>query len=451
MHDSASLSGATANAGGTVTYSYYPTSSCSSGGQTVGSPVTVTNGNVPGSATVTFNTAGSYYWQAVYSGDSSNNGAASLCTSEKLTVSKKSPGISTSASSSVTVGSPISDVATLTGAFGTPAAGTVTFNVYAVMDSDNDGDIDHPDDDDFGCATPLNHSPLATVSTGLSGGNPTYTSSPFTPTNAGTYVWVATFAGDTNNNSVAGTCGASHETTTVNKATVAITTVPSGSVAVGGGVTDSASLTGAYHPTGNVTFTLYSNSGCSTQVFSSSNAISGTSATSGSWTTTAAGTYYWKASYPGDSNNASFTTPCGTGQETVVVTGSNTGQPYTISGTTSALLYPGAPAQKLNLAFNSSNAGNGGSGANGTRVSSLVVQIASITGGSNNPHTCVAADFKVVQYSGAYPFYIPFGASSLASLGFASTLWPTIQMLDQPYNQNGCAGATVHLTYTGTP
>ena len=34
-----------------------------------------TAGAVPNSATVTFNTAGTYYWQAVYSGDANNNGA----------------------------------------------------------------------------------------------------------------------------------------------------------------------------------------------------------------------------------------------------------------------------------------------------------------------------------------------------------------------------------------
>ena len=54
-------------------------------------------------------------------------------------------------------------------------------------------------------------------------------------------------------------------------------------------------------------------------MFTSTNAISGTSATSSNFTTTAAGTFYWKASYAGDSNNTSFTTPCGTGQETVAV------------------------------------------------------------------------------------------------------------------------------------
>jgi hypothetical protein len=37
-----------------------------------GGPVTVTNGAVPNSSDVTFNTPGIYYWQAGYSGDANN-------------------------------------------------------------------------------------------------------------------------------------------------------------------------------------------------------------------------------------------------------------------------------------------------------------------------------------------------------------------------------------------
>ena len=55
-----------------------------------------TSGNVPNSSTVTFNTAGTYYWQAVYSGDANNNGASSPCTAtnnEQLTVTRRRPTI----------------------------------------------------------------------------------------------------------------------------------------------------------------------------------------------------------------------------------------------------------------------------------------------------------------------------------------------------------------------
>ena len=61
---------------------------------------------------------------------------------------------------------------------------------------------------------------------------------------------------------------------------------------------------------------------------------------------------------------------------------------------------------------------------------------------------------------GAYPFYVPFGASSLSSLGFVnSALWPSIRMLNRADsvpgngsgNQNACKNAVVHLSFVGTP
>ncbi len=96
MHDSATLTGATADAGGTVTYKVYTDSACTLNPVDAGTK-TVTNGVVPDSNAVTFNTAGTFYWQAVYSGDANNNGATSDCTSEKLLV-KASPSISTTLS-----------------------------------------------------------------------------------------------------------------------------------------------------------------------------------------------------------------------------------------------------------------------------------------------------------------------------------------------------------------
>jgi hypothetical protein len=84
-YDSASLSGATADAGGTVTYSVYSDSTCSTLVQTAGT-VLVFNGHVPDSFITTFPAAGTYYWQASYTGDANNAPAASACDSEPLTV-----------------------------------------------------------------------------------------------------------------------------------------------------------------------------------------------------------------------------------------------------------------------------------------------------------------------------------------------------------------------------
>src|SRR5579884_4291225 len=85
VHDTAKLAGATADAGGTVTYTVYSDSACTSK-VADGGTVTVTNGAVPDSKAVTFTTPGTYYWQASYSGDANNKPATSVCTDEKLVV-----------------------------------------------------------------------------------------------------------------------------------------------------------------------------------------------------------------------------------------------------------------------------------------------------------------------------------------------------------------------------
>jgi plastocyanin len=87
VRDTAALNGATATAGGTITYTVYRNRACTAVFQNATpSPNTVTNGAVPQSSAVTFNTAGTYYWKAVYSGDAGNEGATSPCTAEVLTV-----------------------------------------------------------------------------------------------------------------------------------------------------------------------------------------------------------------------------------------------------------------------------------------------------------------------------------------------------------------------------
>jgi len=68
-------------ANGTVTYEYFTGASCSGTPTTVGGPVAVTAGLVPNSASQKFNSAGSFGWEAGYSGDANNNGTTSACTS----------------------------------------------------------------------------------------------------------------------------------------------------------------------------------------------------------------------------------------------------------------------------------------------------------------------------------------------------------------------------------
>lgn len=89
VYDTATLSGETSNATGTVTYTAYDNNLCTTGARSAGA-MNVTNGVVPNSNALVFNTPGTYYWQAVYSGDQNNSAATSLCQSEVLQVTATS-------------------------------------------------------------------------------------------------------------------------------------------------------------------------------------------------------------------------------------------------------------------------------------------------------------------------------------------------------------------------
>jgi uncharacterized repeat protein (TIGR01451 family) len=83
--DSATLHDASPTAGGTVTYTVFSDSACQVSFHDGGTK-TVVMGIVPASDPVSFPTAGTYYWQAHYSGDANNSPATSACTDEVVTV-----------------------------------------------------------------------------------------------------------------------------------------------------------------------------------------------------------------------------------------------------------------------------------------------------------------------------------------------------------------------------
>lgn len=63
---------------------------------------------------------------------------------------------------------------------------------------------------------------------------------------------------------------------------------------------------------------------------------------------------------------------------------------------------------------------------------------------------CAPADYAVTQYSGPYPLAAPTGTTSLSGLGVAAAALPQVAMLDTSANQDGCKGATLQLTYSGS-
>ncbi|MGO4250505.1 hypothetical protein AB4Y87_25215 [Paenarthrobacter sp. RAF54_2] len=63
---------------------------------------------------------------------------------------------------------------------------------------------------------------------------------------------------------------------------------------------------------------------------------------------------------------------------------------------------------------------------------------------------CSAADYNITQYTGTYPITVQPGSTSLSALGIPQGSWPRISMLDTLQLQDGCKGATLQLSYSGT-
>src|SRR5271166_2626763 len=284
--DKATVSGGF-NPTGTVTFNLYNNSTGT------GTPL-FTDPDVPlvsGVATSTGYTAtatGTDYWVATYNGDSNNHSVTSGTALEPVVISPASPSINTSQQpATTTVGTSIADKATVSGGFN--PTGTVTFDLY--NNSSATG------------------TPLFTDTETLSGG--TATSKGYTATATGTDYWVATYNGDSNNNSV--TSGTALEPVVISPASPSINTSQQPATAtVGTSIADKATVSGGFNPTGTVTFDLYNNSSATgTPLFTDTETLSGGTATSKGYTATATGTDYWVATYNGDSNNSSVTSPAG--------------------------------------------------------------------------------------------------------------------------------------------
>jgi hypothetical protein len=117
---------------------------------------------------------------------------------------------------------------------------------------------------------------------------------------------------------------------------------------------------------------------------------------------------------------------------------------FTIAGTLPNLLTPGT-GEPLDLTLTN---------LEGTDlvIASLNVQVAAVSGPQRNSiHTCDPEDFSVEQFSGTPGFTLPAASSTdLGELGFEPSEWPTVSMLNRPVNQDGCKGASLSLSFTGT-
>src|SRR5207247_801058 len=137
---------------------------------------------------------------------------------ETSVVNQATPTLTTVATPTALVGGSISDTAHLAGRLGT-LGGTITFTLYG------------PNDATCGNAAIFTNT-KAVVSSG--GGTGTATSDPFTPSQAGTYRWRASYSGDTNNAPTATPFPYTTLFRSVNQATPALTTVATPTALVGG-------------------------------------------------------------------------------------------------------------------------------------------------------------------------------------------------------------------------
>src|SRR2546427_313362 len=175
--------------------------------------------------------AGSLKRKASYSGDTNNAATATACNDpgETSVVNRATPVLTTTATAGVTIGQgTISDTANLAGGFGT-LGGTITFTLYG------------PNDATCGNAASFTNT-KAVVSSG--GGTGTATSNPFTPSQAGTYRWRASYSGGTNNAATATAGNDPSETSVITQATPTLTTVATPTSLVTGSISDAATLAG---------------------------------------------------------------------------------------------------------------------------------------------------------------------------------------------------------------
>jgi hypothetical protein len=256
---------------------------------------------VPTTGTV----AGTYQWDATYSGDVNNNGVSDNSDPiEQVVVDPATPTVTSFASPSVTLGfapPTLSDTAFLSD--GWSPSGTITFTLSL--------------------GTTTVDTETATVNGDGIYSTPTGYTVPTTGTVTGSYQWDVSYSGDGNNN------GASdnndpNEQVAVSPATPTLSTIASPSVTLGFApptLSDTAFLSDGWSPTGTITFTLYLDT---TAVDTETATVNGDGiySTPTGYTLPTTGTvtgfYRWSASYSGDANNRSALDQGGTAEQVVV-------------------------------------------------------------------------------------------------------------------------------------
>jgi hypothetical protein len=293
--DSATLSGAFGTPTGQIVFKAFgPGDATCANAAAFEANVAVNGNGVYGSGNFNNAQLGTYRWTASYSGDANNAAATSACNApnETSTVGKAFPALTTTAASA-TIGSLISDSATLSGGFS--PTGQISFAAFGPADPSCSG------------------TPVFTASVAATG-NGTYNSGSFTPAQLGNYKWTASYPGDVNNNAANSACGAANETSVVSKSAPTLSSSASNAT-IGSSIADIATFSGGSSHTGQVVFRAYgpADATCSgAPVFAATVDVTPGNGTyaSGAFTPSQVGTYRWTASYSGDAINVATTTPC---------------------------------------------------------------------------------------------------------------------------------------------
>jgi len=453
--DTATLSGSNGAVTGTVKFFVCgPAASnpdCTSGGTQVGGAVTIVGGQAT-SGPFTPPATGHYCFRGEYTPDAfapyspSNHTDTTL---ECFTVTAQT-AINTNAGGPYTIGVDgtvaLSDTATLSGGTN-DATGTISFKLYS----------------DANCTVQVGSTVTKTVA-----GNGVYVSPAIVVSATGTYHWIASYNGDTKNVGTTSACGAPNENPVVNPRPTTLTTNAGGPFLLGAdgtvALSDTATLSGGTSGAGGtITFMLFSDSACSSQVGTdvtvAVNGADGKNYTSPPITVNTAGTYYWVASYGGDSKNAASSSTCGDVNETPLVI-----RPH-ISISKSPDAQTILIGQTANFTITVTNDGastltnvvvTDALAPGCARTSADIPGLASMAPGATITYTCtlanVTASFtNIAIATGTPPLGPPVSAQDTAAVtAVAPATHPAITIVKNPKSQTVTRGGTATFTITVT-
>ena len=453
--DTATLSGSNGAVTGTVKFFVCgPAASnpdCTSGGTQVGGAVTIVGGQAT-SGPFTPPATGHYCFRGEYTPGAfapyspSNHTDTTL---ECFTVTAQT-AINTNAGGPYTIGVDgtvaLSDTATLSGGTN-DATGTISFKLYS----------------DANCTVQVGSTVTKTVA-----GNGVYVSPAIVVSATGTYHWIASYNGDTKNVGTTSACGAPNENPVVNPRPTTLTTNAGGPFLLGAdgtvALSDTATLSGGTSGAGGtITFMLFSDSACSSQVGTdvtvAVNGADGKNYTSPPITVNTAGTYYWVASYGGDSKNAASSSTCGDVNE----------KPLVIRPHISISKSPDAQTiligQTANFTITVTNDGastltnvvvTDALAPGCARTSADIPGLASMAPGATITYTCtlanVTASFtNIAIATGTPPLGPPVSAQDTAAVtAVAPATHPAITIVKNPKSQTVTRGGTATFTITVT-